>query len=205
MSKEKVGFPKFFTVKLFLILFAAAAGALAAFFLSLTMPAESGGAFRTVLLGTVPTVIFFAFIYSFAAKIKVPDKEELSPRYFAAFTVKETVVYAVFLIPVHIAAALLGKGFTDGASIGACLILPHVPAFTFGAHLAVNYVFCTAIYAAVSFVAHYLNSKKHTPDKGAPEADGTITEAAADTADEASDNDDKDDKDDNDDNDETDD
>ena len=189
MSKEKVGFPRFFTVKLFLILFAAVAGALAAFFLSLTMPESSGGAFRTVLLGTVPTVIFFAFIYSFASKIRVPDEGELSPRYFAAFTVKETVVYAVFLIPLHIAAAVLGKGFTYGASIGACLILPHVPAFTFGAHLAVNYILCTALYAAVSFVAHLLSSKKHVPDKSAPEADGKVAEAEIDTADEASEND----------------
>lgn len=159
-----VKYIKFFFVKLFLILFASVAATLTAFLFSLTLPETADATFRAILTGAVPSAVFFAFIYSFESKIKIPEGTVLTTAYFAAFTVKETSVYAVFALIPNIAAAAAELP-SDG--LFRNLLLPHTSSVMFGLPVAVNYVIFVLLYAAVSFGAHLLRSKK--PQSAAPD------------------------------------
>ncbi len=159
MSQKNVSYIKFFAVKLFLILFAALAGSLAAFFLSLTLTNSTDAAFSAALSCILPPAVFFAFIYSFEAKIRVPDDAALTAGYYLAFTLKETSVYAIFAIPVNLIAALAGDG-AFGSGIGASILMPHTPVARLGVPEVINYIALVLIYALISFTAHYISSKK---------------------------------------------
>lgn len=169
-----VKYVRFFLIKLILILFASLAAFLVAFLLSMTLPESADKVFSGVLTGIVPSAVFFAFIYSFESKIKLPDSAALTTKYFLTFTLKETSVYAIFALIPNIVTAAAGAGILDGGLISN-LILPHMSTVILGLPTAVNYVIFTALYAAVSFVAHYMRSKKpipaQTPEKATEETE----------------------------------
>lgn len=153
---------KFVIVKLILVIFAAVCAALVAFLLSATLSDATDAAFRTAVTSIVPAVVFFAFIYSFESKIKIPDGVVLSTNYFLAFALRETSVYAIFQIPLTVITAVLGTGILDDG-IGSYFILPHLSAARYGLPLIANYLLFCALYASISFAAHYIRSKKPTP------------------------------------------
>ncbi len=150
-------YTRFFCVKLILILFASAAATLLAFLFSLTLPENTDASFRAVLTGAVPSLMFFAFIYSFESKIKTPDGTALTPAYFLKFTLKETSVYFVFELLPYTVTALCGlpeNGFLR------TVLIPHVSPVPLGVPLPLSYVIFVLIYAALSFAAHLIRSKK---------------------------------------------
>ncbi len=164
----------FFLIKLILILFASLAAFLVAFLLSMTLPESADKVFSGVLTGIVPSAVFFAFIYSFESKIKIPGNAALKAKYFLMFTLKETSVYAIFALIPNIVTAAAGAGILDGGFISN-LILPHMSTVKLGLPIAVNYIIFTALYAAVSFVAHYMRSKRpisvHAQENAAEETE----------------------------------
>ncbi len=186
-----VKYTRFFLVKLILVLFASVGGFLVAFLLSLTLPESADASLRALLTGVVPTAVFFAFIYSFQSKIRVPDDVSLSARYFLKFTLRETSVYAVFALIPNIIASIPG---TQGGSFLGSLILPHTALAANGVHVILNYIIYVALYAAVSFAAHYIRTKKPLtePNRSASESVPADIDDGIDEADDISEDDEND-------------
>ena len=149
---------RFVLVKLVIVLFAAVGAGLTALLVSMTVADSTDPMFYALVTHGLPAVVFFAFIYSFESKIRLPERS-LNSAYYAVFTIRETSVYAIFLIPVAIAASFSkgSGGFIDS------MIAPHMLASAFGASPAVDYIADIVIYACVSVTAHYIKSKKPIP------------------------------------------
>lgn len=157
-----VKYIKFVIFKLILVLFAAIGAALVCFLLSATMPESTDTAFRTAVISVAPSVVFFAFIHSFESKIKIPGDTVLSAKYYILFTLRETSVYAIFLIPLTVLTAVLGKDILNGGT-AACFLLPHLSPVRYGVPIPVSFVICCVLYAAICFNAHRVRSKKSAP------------------------------------------
>lgn len=155
-------YSKFLLVKLILILFAAVGSGIVAILFSFTVNDTTDPTFALIITRVAPAVIFYAFMYSFEARIKITDRV-LDARYFATFTLREASVYAIFMIPVTLISAFVNIGFV------ADLLSPHMLAHSLGCGVIVNYVCVVALYAALAALAHYLKSKKPVPVPDVPE------------------------------------
>ncbi len=149
-------YSKFLLVKLILILFAAVGSGIVAILFSFTVNDTTDPTFALIITRVAPAVIFYAFMYSFEARIKIPDRV-LDARYFTAFTLREASVYAIFMIPVTLISAFVNIGFV------ADLLSPHMLAHSLGCDVFVNYVCVVTLYAALAALAHYLKSKHPAP------------------------------------------
>ena len=168
-------YSKFLLVKLILILFAAVGSGVVAMLFSFTVNDTTDPTFALIITRVAPAVIFYAFMYSFEARIKIPDRSTLDARYFATFTLREASVYAIFMIPVTLISAFVNIGFVDD------LLSPHMLAHSLGCDVIVNYVCVVALYAALAALAHYLKSRKSVPVPDVPAGQIEECEAADET------------------------
>lgn len=166
-------YSKFLLVKLILILFAAVGSGIVAILFSFTVNDTTDPTFALIITRVAPAVIFYAFMYSFEARIKIPDRT-LDARYFAAFTLREASVYAIFMIPVTLISRFVDIGFVDD------FLSPQMLARSLGCGVLVNYVCVVALYAALAALAHYIKSKKPVPVPEVPTEDIEDSETADD-------------------------
>ena len=179
-----VKYIRFILIKLILVIFSAIAAFLTALFLTGTVSETTDSAFVSIVR-IIPSIVFFAFIYSFESKIKTPEDIRLPAKYYLTFALRETSVYAVFLLPVTIAAAAASIDITaNGAA--AAFFLPHMIPALFGVPLILNYIVMCALYGAVSSIAHMRAVKKTRSVPSAAyeyEPDGEDQDAADDSGD----------------------
>ena len=154
-------YSKFAAVKLILIIFAAIAGTFTAFLLGKSMGPSADPMFSAVL-GIIPSVVFFVFIYFFQSKISVPRDITLDARYFTMFSLRETSVYVIFLIPITALSYIPSVDVTAGTLL-ASVFRPHMPLAAFGAPHIVDAAIMAALYFALSLAAHFRSSKRPAP------------------------------------------
>ena len=157
MKREKI---TFYIVKLFLLIIAAVCAALFAFLAtSIVQPFENDLVYNCVISG-FPMIFFFWFIFSIESKIKVPeDKDTLTSKYFAVFTLRETAVYLIFLIPLTLIYIFNADFLSDGGFIYLAYT-PHTLFLHLTHNALINLAALIIIYAAVAFTAHKLQCKK---------------------------------------------
>ena len=105
---------------------------------------------------------FFGYMFRTATRMKNIDG---SP---AAFALKETAPYALFLLPL----AVLGIcGVTPGMLSGVAGIVyaPHMAFALAGLNAAVNALIFTLLYAVMNYLAAVLRKKKHLAGDGTTE------------------------------------
>lgn len=156
---------KFLLVKLLLVAFAAFGSGLSALLFSFTVGERTDPTFAFIITNALPSFIFFAFIFSFAAKIK---KRDIKPdaRYCALFAAREASVYAIFMIPVSIAAAL------SKSTVVQALLAPHMILRSLGCGIIVNYAGVVLLYAALSLTAHITGKNRAAGPDAAASDDG---------------------------------
>ena len=149
----KIKYSKFLLIKLIFVLFAAVGSGVIAILFSLTVNDTTDPTFALIITKIAPAVIFYAFIYSFESRIKIPECV-LDLHYFVTFTARETSVYAIFMVPVTAAAALVNNGTVEN------LLSPHMTAHSLGCNVLVNYLCAVVLFAIIAAAAHYKRSKK---------------------------------------------
>ena len=162
MSKKYL---RFAAVKLILIAFAELAAMMTAFFLSKTVTETTDPAFASAL-GFISTIVFFAFTYSFESKIRVPREKTLDAKYFASFALRESSVYAIFLVPLTFLAYAFSIDTASGKFVSS-IFRPHLLLSEFGVPAYVSAIVMFAVYFAVAYIAHLRASKKPEPPETA--------------------------------------
>lgn len=162
MSKKYL---RFAAVKLLLIAFAELAAMMTAFFLSKTVTETTDPAFASAL-GFISTIVFFAFTYSFESKIRVPREEKLDAKYFVRFALRESSVYAIFLVPLTSLAYAFSVDTASGKFVSS-IFRPHLLLSEFGVPAFLSAIIMFAVYFAVAVIAHLRASKKPEPPETA--------------------------------------
>lgn len=185
MSKKYL---RFAAVKLILIAFAELAAMMTAFFLSKTVTETTDPAFASAL-GFISTIVFFAFTYSFESKIRVPREKTLDAKYFASFALRESSVYAIFLVPLTSLAYAFSVDTASGKFVSS-IFRPHLLLSEFGVPAYVSAIVMFAVYFAVAYIAHLRASKKPAPPETA-DVLPAFDEYASDSEEDAEDEDDE--------------
>ncbi len=175
MNKDNL---KFYSVKLLLVAIVNVCAAVLVYIVRALVDPFFEGTVASAAAYAIPAAFFMYFMFTVESRIRVPDEEPLTARYFLLFSLREASVYAVFLLPLTLLAA-----FSVGLpSLIEYFYAPHALfLFLFEAPVA-NLAIMTAVYACVAFAAHYIQSKKPA---AVPDADEAIEEAAEELTDES--------------------
>lgn len=147
-------FITYYAVKLSLLVIIAACSAI---FAKLISSISAGGKSALIAQTAATAVFFFAFVYYIGTQIKAPPEVKdgtAGASYYILFTLKETSVYAIFLLPVTVYLYISPNVESAFDKILYYICLPHSFFMKLGAGAIVNFAAMVIVFAAISFTSH---------------------------------------------------
>ena len=126
-----------------------------------SLTAEQNVKLTRVMLSSILSVLFYAYVIFITTKMKFATDDDKKAASVVKFALKETAVYAIYLLILLIIAQITGTSNINESFV-LHVLNAQIPFYQLGANIIINFIVMAALYFVITCIARFAGTKKST-------------------------------------------